>query len=363
VSIKRFAFLLPDMRGGGAERVALTLMRDFVGRGYSVDLIVMRARGELLALLPVQVRVIDLNAQRVRNLVRPLSKYLRDERPVALQVSMWPLTIAGILARILSRSHTRLIVSDHAALSKEYAERGFFHRQFLKWSLRLFYPRADARVVVAKETARDLSQLSGLPADRFEVIYNPIAPPTPIKVDPAVDQLWGGDGHRILNVARMNPQKNQKLLIDAFARLTRQINARLMILGEGALRENLERQASELGVGDCVIMPGFRLDPTPFYRSADLFVLSSDFEGYPLVLMEAMQCGLSIVSTDCLSGPSEILNGGEFGWLTPCGDSERLTEGMLVALKSPMVPGKLKARAEELSAHAAENYLKVMISA
>ena len=355
----RFAFLLPDMNGGGAERVALTLIDDFVRRGLSVDLLLMNAEGVLLPLIPPQVRVIDLNAARIRNVLRPLSKYLRREKPIGIQVSMWPLTVAGILARTISRTSTRVIVSDHAALSRQYAGRGFLHRQFLKWSMRLLYRHADARVVVAADAANDISRLSGIPRDSFEVIYNPVPPAVGVG-DSAAEQLWGGDGHRILNVGRMNPQKNQSLLIDAFARLSRDTNARLMILGDGALRPALERRAAELGLAGRVVMPGFKVDPTPFYHSADLLVLSSDFEGYPLVLIEAMQCGTPIVSTDCLSGPSEILSGGEFGWLTPCGDAARLAEAMAAALVSPTDPGKLKTRANELSAGAADRYLELM---
>ena len=355
----QYAFLLPNMKGGGAERVALTLIVNFVQRGLSVDLLLMDAEGELLPLIPPQVRIIDLNAAKIRNVLRPLSKYLRHERPIGIQVSMWPLTIAGILARAMSRPSTRLIVSDHAALSRQYAGRGYFHRQFLKWSMRLLYRLADARVVVAADAANDISRLSGISRESFEVIYNPVPPPAAAR-DSAVEQLWGGLGPRILNVGRMNPQKNQKLLIAAFARVSRDTNARLMILGDGALRPELECQAAELGVADRVVMPGFKVDPTPFYRSADLFVLSSDYEGYPLVLIEAMQCGTSIVSTDCLSGPSEILNGGDFGRLTPCGDAARLAQAIADALLCPTEPAKLKTRARELSAGAADRYLELM---
>ena len=358
----RVAFLLPDMKGGGAERVALTLIRDFVARGYSVDLLLMNAGGDLLQLLPRQVRVIDLKANRVRNVVRPLVRYLNQHSPDALQVSMWPLTVAAITARALSRSKARLIVSDHAALSKQYAERGFLHRQLLKWSIRLFYPFADARVAVAAATAKDLAMLSGLPLSSFEVIYNPIDPAGPQTRDPAIEPLWGGSGYRILHVGRMTPEKNQDLLLEAFARLAAECEARLLILGEGSLRTELERRAAELGIADRVAMPGYRLDPTPFYGSADLFVLSSNYEGYPLVLIEAMRSGLPVVSTDCVSGPTEILADGQFGRLVPVGDADSLAEAMLSTLKEPLAPTILRARAEALTSGACDTYERVMLS-
>ncbi|HYC96172.1 MAG TPA: glycosyltransferase [Sphingomicrobium sp.] len=355
------ALLLPNMGGGGAERVALTLIDHFVARGYSVDLVLMRAEGELLPLVPAEVQIVDLAVKRVRGLVGPLAAYLERAKPGAMQVSMWPLTVAAIVARAIQRSPTRIVISDHAALSKEYGDKGFWHRQLLRWSMRLFYPKAEARVVVAADTAKDLARLSGLPERSFEVIYNPVAPPSETAEGPAGEQLWNGSGRRILNVGRMNSQKNQRLLLDAFARLVQRCDARLIILGDGVLRSELERQAQDLGIAHRVEMPGFQLNLGSYYRSADLFVLSSDFEGYPLVLIEALHCGLPIVSTDCLSGPAEILDHGEFGRLVPCGDSARLAEAMVEALQLPANPERLRQRAAELTANATDRYLELIV--
>jgi glycosyltransferase involved in cell wall biosynthesis len=348
------------MGGGGAERVALTLIRQFTERGHKIDLLLMTARGPLLPLVPKEVDVIDLGATRIRGAFWPILRYLVRTRPVALQVSMWPLTIAAIIASLLSRSNTRIVVSDHAALSKEYGGRGLWHRQFLKWSIRLMYPRADARVVVAANTAADLAHLSGLPERCFEVIYNPVDSSMEQR-SAEVEQLWGGAGRRILNVGRLDPQKNQMLLLEAFARLPAECNAGLMIVGEGSLRDTLQRRAIELGIADRLVMPGFQLNPRPFYCSADLFVLSSEFEGYPLVLIEALYAGLPIVSTDCISGPAEILKDGEFWRLVPCGDAMALCRAMTEALSAPSSADRLKQRASELTAGTADRYLDLMI--
>jgi glycosyltransferase involved in cell wall biosynthesis len=358
----RLAFLLPDMRGGGAERVALTLINDFVGRGQAVDLVLMQAEGELLPLVPPSVRVIDLKARRFRHAVLAIASYLRREKPDGIQVSMWSFTIAGILAHRLSRSRARLVTSDHAPLSKQYQHYGVLRRSFMKWSIRLAYPLADARIVVAQDAADDIARLSGLRRRAFEVVHNPVPAMGPAQ-NPAVDvdAIWGGPGPRILNVGQMKPQKNHKLLLDAFARFAAGRDARLLILGDGPLRADCERHAAQLGIAGRVTMPGFMAELTPFYRSADLFVLSSDYEGYPLVLIEAMRCGLPIASTDCVSGPAEILGRGQFGRLVPCGDAARLAEAMTEALAIPPDSERLKARAECLSgAHTAERYFELM---
>ena len=357
---QRLAFLLPDMGGGGAERVALTLIKHSLAMGHPVDLLLLKAGGELLPLVPPQVNVVDLKAARIRDAVRPVANYLTSARPAGMQVSMWPLTVAGVIAHMLSRSNARIVVSDHAALSHQYADRGSWHRQLLRWSIRLFYPRADARVVVAAATAKDLSRLSRLPEQAFEVIYNPVEAPGQAAMDTEVERMWGDARHRILNVGRLNLQKNQRLLLESLARVAESRDARLVILGEGPLRQQLEQRASDLGISDRVVMPGFQLDPASFYRSAHLFVLSSDFEGYPLALIEAMHCGLPVVSTDCPTGPDEILDSGEFGSLVPCGDSVKLAEAMAAALDHPADPNRLKKRAEFLSTYSAERYLRLM---
>jgi glycosyltransferase involved in cell wall biosynthesis len=355
------AFLLPDMRGGGAERVALTLIKAFVAQGCRVDLLLMEAEGDLLPLVPADVRVIDLGVSRIRSVVRPVAKYLARAKPVGLQISMWPLTVAGLIAGAISRSGTRIVVSDHTTLSKQYARWGGWHRRLIRWSVRIFYPWAAARVVVAVDAAKDLSKLSGLPQQSFEIIYNPVDAPERVPLPADLERLWGGKGgRRLLNVGSLSEAKNQLLLLEAFAKLAGS-DDRLVILGDGPLRSALEQRAKDLGIVGRVAMPGFVIDPTPYYRSADLFVLSSDFEGYPLVLLEAMRCGLPVVSTDCLSGPAEILAGGRFGRLAPCNDADALADAIRAELATPTGAKLLEARAEELSgAHTTARYLELM---
>jgi glycosyltransferase involved in cell wall biosynthesis len=168
--------------------------------------------------------------------------------------------------------------------------------------------------------------------------------------------------NRIITVGSFKEQKNHALLIRSFARAFRDRVARLMILGEGPLRPQLEELARAEGVADQVLMPGFTTDPWPYYASADLFVLSSDYEGYPLVLIEAMRSGLSIVSTDCESGPREILEEGKYGTLVGCGDAEALAAAMEEALRRPTDPAALQARAEAISGQGtSDRYLELML--
>jgi glycosyltransferase involved in cell wall biosynthesis len=352
------------MRGGGAERVALTLIRDFVGRGHAVDVLLMQAEGELMGLLPAEVRVVDLHARRIRDVFLPLLSYFRKEQPAGIQISMWPLTVVGILAHRASGSRSRLVVSDHITLSKQYGYYGRARHRLLKASLRVTYPWADARIIVSKQAADDLSRLSGLDRKTIEVIYNPIeAPPRNHKTTPEIEVLWGSSSPRIITVGSFKEQKNHALLIRSFARLLRQRPAKLMLLGEGSLRPRLTQLAAAEGVADHVLMPGFFRNPWPFYDSADLFVLSSDYEGFGNVLVEAMRAGLDVVSTDCESGPREILDNGRYGELVPCNDADALSRAMGYALDRPTNPDILRARAEEIAGQSrSDRYLELMTS-
>lgn len=359
---RRIAILLPDLRGGGAERVNLVLAQEFVACGHAVDFVLMRAEGELLGLVPEGARVVDLGAPRFRDLPGPLVRYLRRERPDAVLAAMWPLTSVAVLARWRARASARLVLSDHNTLSRAYADRGAAHRAFLRASLRATYPFADARVAVSAGVAEDLARLGGLERDRVTIVHNPIPSVVPGPVPEAVEALWRGPrGRRILAVGSFKEQKNLPHLIRAFAHIAESIDARLMLLGEGGLRPELEALVREMGVVDRVAMPGFAADPGPYYASADLFVLSSDYEGFGNVIVEALGHGLPVVSTDCPSGPAEILGNGRYGRLVPVGNAEALATAMAEALTTEHDREALRRRPADFApAKAADRYLELL---
>ncbi|HEX8643919.1 MAG TPA: glycosyltransferase [Allosphingosinicella sp.] len=357
----RLALLLPDFGAGGAERVALRLAKDWLAAGYEVDLVLLRAKGELMDLVPAEVRVVDLGVDRFRKGVGPIVRYLRERRPRAMQISMWPLTVVGLMARALARVETRIVTSDHVVLTRQYGH-SRATMAALRATTRLFYPRAEARVIVSEQAADDLARLSGIARDQIDVIYNPVAPPPDdVTTTPEIEALWGDAEGRVINVGGLKDQKNHARLIRSFRAVAARTRAKLMILGEGPLRTQLEALAAELGLADRIVFAGFTRDPWPYYASADLFALSSDYEGYPLVLIEAMRSGLRIVSTDCESGPAEILDRGKYGRLVPVEDEAALAAAIVAALAEPHDPDRLRARAAALSGdRVAERYLELM---
>lgn len=339
---KKIAIFIPTLGGGGAERVALASANDLAARGHQVDLLLLETGGELIPLLAKSVRVVHLDAHRIVAALVPLTRYLREEKPDALHAVMWPVTIIAVIAHRLARSTARLAVSDQVTLSRQIT--GGAQLRLLKWTTRLFYPLADIRITCSQAAAEDLANLSGIARDRIEVIYNPIVPPKRIAANAKAEALWTGTGPRLITVGAMKEQKNHALLLDAFARLEAK-DAQLMILGKGPLQPKLEKQAERLGIAGRLILPGFAVDPWPYLASADLFVLSSDYEGFPLVLAEAMHAGLKVVSTDCVSGPAEMLDNGKYGRLVPCGDADGLARAIDAAIAEPAQPKKMRDRA------------------
>jgi len=362
----RLAILMPTFAAGGAERVGLRLARDWVEQGYEIDLIVLQSHGKLRELVAREVNVIDLGAGRIRRGFFPLVRYLRERRPHALHAILWPVTALAVLARGYARVPSRIVTGDHAFLSNQHSHLPVA-MALLKATTRFVYPHADARVIVSSEAADDLAAMSGIRRDNIEVIYNPVeGPPPGTTSTPAIEALWNGARGRVITVGTLKSQKNHLRLVRAFKTVASAApDARLMIVGEGPLEGEIRALAADLGIADRVILPGFTTDPWPYYASADMFVLSSDYEGLPLVLIEAMRAGLKIVSTDCKSGPREILAGGEYGRLVPQEDEAGLAKAIVEGLAGPADPERVRARAEALSGgngnEAVGRYLELML--
>ena len=343
----------------------LSLAEAFLARGCAVDLVLMRARGELLPLVPAGAGLVDLEAERLRHALWPLAGYLRRKRPDALLAAMWPLTAIAVWARGLARAPTRVILSDHTDFMAATAASSPTGRLKLKASMRLSYRRANGVVAVSGGAAHSIAQLAGMPADRVSVIHNPVRPPSPAKMRQsctAATEWAGHEGPRLIAVGSLKPAKDFALLLDAFAKVRRQAKARLLILGEGPLRLELEALKDGLGLDGVVDMPGFVTDSYPYLAKADLFILSSAWEGFGNVIVEALACGTPVVSTDCPSGPGEILEGGRYGRLVAVGDADALAQAILASLREDHDRDALIRRAGEFSVDtAAEEYLRLLL--
>jgi glycosyltransferase involved in cell wall biosynthesis len=337
------AIYLPSLEGGGAERVTVTLANAFAERGLAVDLVLAKASGPYLSHVSPAVKVIDLGASRVLASVPALVAYLRRERPPAMLSVLNHANVVAIAARAIARVPTRLVVSEHNTLSSAVGNGRTLRARAEVGLMKFSYNRADGIVGVSDGVSDDLARSIGFARDRVTTVYNPIdAPQIRARSQSPVDHPWFAPGQPpvIVGIGRLTQQKNFAHMLNAFARLREQRkgNVRLMILGEGELRNELEKQVAALGLGDSVALPGFVSNPYAYVRAGALFVLSSAWEGLPTVLIEAMSCGARVVSTDCPSGPAEILEDGKWGRLVPMGDVAALAGAMSVAMDDPAPP-------------------------
>ncbi|MDF2757558.1 MAG: glycosyl transferase group 1 [Thermomicrobiales bacterium] len=360
----RIALFTRDLAGGGIGRVIVNLATGFAERGHDVDIVLARRRGPYLAQLAPGVRVIDLGVDRTLRCVPGLVRYLRRERPRALLACADGANVVALWAKRLAGSPVRLLISTHTSLSRNAREASQARGRLIPYFVRRFYPWADDVIAVSQGVADDLAATAQLDRERIRVIYNPVDIRGIIEAATApLDHPWFGPGEPpvIVSAGRLTRQKDYPTLIRAFGRVRQRRPARLLILGEGEDRPALEALARELGVGADLSLPGFVANPYPFLAAARLFVLSSAWEGFGNVLIEAMALGTPVIATDCPSGPAEILGHGRYGTLVPVGDHVALAQAMASGLRAggPVHGGRERAAHFATDRIAAE-YLQAM---
>lgn len=345
------AILLSSLRGGGTERELLILADELLKQGLDLDLILVNRTNSAYRVNPA-LRVISLDAPRIRHALWGLMKYLRRARPQVLLSAETPINVLAAVGRILTGFPRRLILSEHNHLSSVARHSPRWADRLRPLLARLFYPRGDTVIAVSEGVADDLIRTCGIPSRRVRTIPNMFDVEdmhVKSRTAPADEWLQGYRHPIILNVGRLVPQKDQATLIRAFAVVRSRRECRLLILGEGPERDRLHALAGQLGVNDSLQMPGFVANPYAYMRAATLFALSSAWEGLPGVLIEALACGTPVVSTDCPSGPREILEGGRYGRLTPVGDAEALAQAIMAAMERSPDAAALQRRAEDFS--------------
>jgi glycosyltransferase involved in cell wall biosynthesis len=350
------AFFLVNLNGGGAEKVMLSLASGFAEKGLKVDLVVAILEGEYLSLVSPQVRLIDLKSSRLISSLPSLISYLRQNRPQVLISALEDPNTIAVIAKRLARVSTSVILTVHNHLSRASKQSKNLKGKLIPFFVRLFYAWADGIVAVSQGVAEDAAKISNLPLDKIQVIYNPIFTNDLIeKFAQPVNHPWFLQDQPpvILGVGRLTKQKDFPTLIRAFALVQKQYSARLMILGQGEDLSSLQALVAELGLEENVCFPGFVPNPYSYMKQASLCVLSSIFEGFGNVLVEAMLAGTPVVSTDCESGPAEILADGKYGDLVAVGDFESLATAMINNLKNPLDSQLLQKRGQEFSLEAA----------
>jgi len=378
--------LLHKLRGGGVQRSLIHLAHAFVARGHTVELLVLRDAGPGTHGLPegVAPRYLPASGMHVArravrraapadtdvlgpavltSLIAPwpirhldsLAGYLRTHTPDILYAAGPYQNLTALWARDLAGVATKVVGSERIAFPhfQRPLKRSQARWRHLPKVVARSYSRLDGLVAISHGVASELETATGIPATSTSVIYNPVVTPAiPTKAAARPEHPWLAESRPcpvIVAVGRLTGMKDVPTLLRAFAKLRRHRHARLLILGDGPQRRWLTFLARRLGIADDVAMPGWCANPFAAYAHANLFALSSRNEGFGNVLVEAMACGCPVVSTDCPSGPREILDGGRYGPLVPVGDAEALARAMGETLDAPPHPEALKARAREFS--------------
>lgn len=399
---RRIALLLTDLNGGGVQKMTISLAGALAKRGHEVVIVLYSARGVLKSHLPPMVDLHQLKASsRISARLAPvradplaffllllpvilprkqppglkylssLALFLRRYRPDALISAAPNCNLAAVWANRLAGGHSKVLISERTAPSKMLAKSGSWRMRFLPPLMHRTYQQADVIVAVSRALGDDLAAVARIPRQRVLTIYNPVVGPNlaQLAAEP-VDHPWFAPGLPpvVLSAGRLSAQKDFPTLVRAFAALRARREARLVILGGATADDKTESRqqdllalAESLGVAADMDLVGYMPNPYAFMARASVFALSSAWEGFGNVLVEALACGCPVVSTDCPHGPAEILDGGRYGRLTPVGDAEAMADALAATIASTPDRAMLHRRAEDFTVdRSVEGYLRAL---
>lgn len=360
----RLAIFVAFSGKGGVERVIDHLLQGFSACEVDVDLLAVVGKKGWLPAIPPNIRVIDLKVKHSQMALFGLLRYLRRDKPDVLMVAKDRAMRIGALAAMLAGGNTRLVGQLHNNVSGYLATKTPLQRWLRTAPMRWLFPRYDKIICVSEGVVEDTVQITGLPRERMVALPNPIVTPEIYrKSEQAVAHPWLNDQTIpvIMGAGRLAQEKDFATLINAFHIVRQQRPSRLIIIGEGPLRQALEGQVKTLGLEECVSLPGYTDNPYAWMKRASLFVLSSAWEGSGNVLIEAMAVGVPAISTDCPYGPSETLANGKYGRLVPVADPEAMAQAMLDTLQNPPAVELLTEAVQPFTIeHSAKRYLQAL---
>lgn len=330
---------------GGNDRMLVHLARGLREQGCWVDFLTRTAQAPYLGSLPSSVRLIVIEGKSEKERIRQLARYVAETRPDVL-FSGKRSDAEALAAVRCARTETRVFFRVGTTLSARNENRSILKTWWRMRRLRRLFPKADGVIAVSHGVAHDVERLLGVPPERIHVVPNPVVTPEMLAETPPVPNhpFYQTPRHApvVIGMGGLRTAKDFPTLLRAFTLVIRERPARLIILGKGRLKAKLLELGRSLGIEPWTDFPGFVENPYGYLAHADLFVLSSLWEGSPNVLTEALAMGTPVVATDCPSGPREILQGGRYGRLVPCADSQALARAMLETLEAPPNPSFLK---------------------
>ncbi len=345
---KKILFVRAALGQGGADRVAVHLIKCLLERGFGVKLLLMKKEGEFLSAVPQEAIIHVGNVKSLWYFIIPLWKVLKKEKPdVVFSLDGGVNALLGIIS-IFYFGPSKIVVSERSVLIPSGKNPlKYFILALIKF---LTYRYVDKITAVSEGLKNDLISKLMLPKQKINVVFSPLVDEDLlVKSSEPVNHPWFGYPRKvpvIVHAGRFVHQKNHASLIRAFARASAVVDCRLFLLGDGPLKESCKKLVVELNIEEKVCFGGFDINPYKYFSRCDLFVLSSRNEGMPGVLIQALACGAPVVSTYCPFGPSEILGSeGEYGILVPVDDVTALANAMVKVLTDSDLRGKLKSNA------------------
>jgi glycosyltransferase involved in cell wall biosynthesis len=329
----KICVITPRFAIAGVPLAQLRFARALSSAGHDVDFIVGFV--DPLYQLPTleTVNLIHWHHPRASSMLFPFSKYLKEVRPDIVFSAEDHLNAVVLLAALIARSKVKISCSSRVTPFDTYSSKLFTKRWVLKQLVRAVMWRANALTCVSKDMVEQYRKVFNTPP--HVCVYNIIDDAVSRqRMQEPVDQEWllQKDGPVVVAAGRLASWKGFADLIRAISLLPSQRRVRLLILGDGPLRSQLQSLIVELGLQDVVRLMGYVDNPLKYFAHADVFVLSSHVEGLPNVLVEAMMCGCTPVSTDCPTGPREVLQNGKYGYLVPVSDPVAMVAGIEQAL-------------------------------
>lgn len=368
---KKITFLLTNLKYGGIETNTLRLIKYFIKKNYKVDLVIIDLKGGLISQIPAEVNLIDLNRKKAHFSIFAMRKYLKENNPDYLisakernnVLSYYSIKFAGV--------NTKLIASVRTQLELEYNRKMSIKSKILKFidysMAKHIYDDIDYLVAVSKGVKDNLKSFFNLKRNDIKVIYNPVVTEDiDLLKDEEVHHKWFNNEQIkvVIGVGRLSPPKNFLMLLKAFSKAVNENNnLRLAILGDGptSIKNELEEYISKNNLNNKVDLLGFVENPYKYVNKASIFVLSSSWEGFGNVVAEALAVGTPVVSTNCPSGPEEILDDGKYGSIVPVNDHERLAEEILNTLSTSIDSKELIKRSKKFSVEeSARGYLDII---
>jgi glycosyltransferase involved in cell wall biosynthesis len=361
--MKKICFVMHRFAGGGAERITVLLANELCSKGYHVTFLVKYADGEFMKNLSECIEVKTMLHKKERKIAffKNLKKDLfgiQYDCVFAVSVGM---SLFAVLANAANKNKVRLIPVIHSTISKN----DITFKRLKLFIMKKFDKYTYCTVAVSKQVREDYIKTVKVTERKVITIYNPVVSgELKEKMKMPISHEWMIEHECPVVVAagRLTREKNYFLMLDAFKLVRQQKDARLIILGQGGLEEELRKYAKQEMLDAYVDFHGFEANPYAYFYNADCVLLTSNYEGLPTVLIEALACGCPVVSTDCVSGPREILDNGKYGYLVSVGDGEKIAEAVIKTLSERKYAKEvLQERAEVFSvANAVDQYVELI---